>query len=221
MFHNWLLTRPGEVLVATETDKLCYIHITGGVRTEGLVLEGVMRNRILSISDSRDGKISAGTNGNGLFYFTGDTLLNFTTADGMLSNFCYSTLIASDGRVWTGHEKGFSIINPATGSARSFSSEFGFSGDCIANAMAETHDGSVYVGTTEGIWTYIPAMEHKVTTPPQAGILSVVIGNTEYPVPRILHPAAQGIIYCQDQLCRHFTARSVKCCLPDQAGKLR
>jgi ligand-binding sensor domain-containing protein/serine phosphatase RsbU (regulator of sigma subunit) len=176
-----VVNRAGEVLVATETDKLCYIHITGGVRTEGLVMEGVMRNRILSLSASPDGKIAAGTNGNGLFYFTGDTLLNFTTADGMLSNYCYSTLIASDGRIWTGHEKGFSIINPVTWSARSFSSEFGFHGDCMAHAMTGTHDGSVYVGTTEGIWTYSPAMEQKISTPPQAGILSVMIGNTEYP----------------------------------------
>ena len=45
-----VVNRAGEVLVATETDRLCYIHITGGVRTEGLVMEGAMRNRILSLS---------------------------------------------------------------------------------------------------------------------------------------------------------------------------
>jgi ligand-binding sensor domain-containing protein len=166
-----VVNRAGEVLVATETDKLCYIHITGGVRTEGMVMEGVMRNRILSLSDSPDGKISVGTNGNGLFYFTGDTVLNFTTADGLLSNYCYSTLIASDGRIWTGHEKGFSIINPATGSARSFSSEFGFIGDCMTNAMTETYDGSVYVGPrrVSGLQS---CNGTKVTTLPGRNIIS-------------------------------------------------
>jgi serine phosphatase RsbU (regulator of sigma subunit) len=176
-----VVCRQGEVLGATETDRLCYIHVTGGVRTEGKVMEGVMRNRIQSISLSPDGKICAGTLGNGLFLFEGDTLINFTTADGMLSNYCYSTLIASDGRIWTGHEKGFSIINPATGSVRTFSTEFGVRGDCLANAMAEMPDGSVYVGTTEGIVAFNPAMEPKITTPPQAGIISVVINNIEYP----------------------------------------
>lgn len=176
-----VVTRNGEILVATETDKLCYIHITGGVRTEGDIMEGATRNRIQSISVSKDGKICAGTLGNGLFFFIGDTLINYNTSDGMLSPYCYSTLIASDGRIWAGHEKGFSIINPATGSARSFSSGFGLMGDCMPNAITETSDGRIYVGTTEGIVAFNPAMEQKVNTPPQAGIISVIINNVEYP----------------------------------------
>ncbi|MCB9028616.1 MAG: hypothetical protein H6545_05815 [Bacteroidales bacterium] len=72
-----------------------------------------------------DRTICAGTNGNGLFLFAGDTLLNYTEADGLLTNFCYSAIIADDGRIWTGHQKGFSIINPATGSVRAYSTDFG------------------------------------------------------------------------------------------------
>jgi len=116
-----------------------------------------------------------------MFLFAGDTLLNLTTADGMLSNYCYSTLIASDGRIWTGHEKGFSIINPATGSVRSYTSAFGVKGDCLSNALTELEDGSVLVGTTEGIIAYDPSLDQKNVTAPQAGIISVVINNVEYP----------------------------------------
>ena len=176
-----VVNRHGEVLVATETDRLCYIHITGGVRTEGKTMEGAMRNRINSISVAPDGTICAGTLGNGLFLFSGDTLLNYSTADGMLSNYCYSTLIASDGRIWTGHEKGFSIINPETASVRTFSTDFGVMGDCLSNAIAGSADGSVFVGTTEGIVAYNPALDTKTAAPPQAVIVSVVINNTEYP----------------------------------------
>jgi serine phosphatase RsbU (regulator of sigma subunit)/ligand-binding sensor domain-containing protein len=176
-----VVNRAGEVLVATKSDRLCYIHVTGGVRTEGMVMEGARVTDIRSISVAADRTICAGTYGNGLFLFAGDTLLNYTVADGLLTNFCYSTLIASDGRIWTGHEKGFSIINPATGSVRSFSTEFGVRGDCMANAMAQTADGSVYVGTTEGIVAYNPAMEQKISVPPQAAIVSVVINGVEYP----------------------------------------
>ncbi len=176
-----VVNRAGEVLAATKTDRLCYIHVTGGVRTEGLVMEGAMVTDIRSISVAPDRTICAGTYGNGLFLFAGDTLLNYTVADGLLSNFCYSTLIAADGRIWTGHEKGFSIINPATGSVRSFSTEFGVRGDCMANAMAQTDDGSVYIGTTEGIVAYNPAMEAKISVPPQAAIVSVLINGVEHP----------------------------------------
>lgn len=177
-----VVNRPGEVLAATETDRLCYIHITGGVRTEGRVMEGPMRNRINSISISPDGNLCAGTLGNGLFLFAADTVFNFSTADGMLSNYCYSTLIASDGRIWAGHEKGFSVINPESGSVRIFSTEFGVVGDCLSNAMTEMPDGTVYVGTTEGIVAYRPSLDEKSTAQPQAVIVSVVINNTEYPL---------------------------------------
>jgi ligand-binding sensor domain-containing protein/serine phosphatase RsbU (regulator of sigma subunit) len=183
--HNYIsqvvVNRPGEVLVATKSDRLCYIHITGGVRTEGFVMEGSRVNDIRSISVAADRTICAGTYGNGLFLFAGDTVLNYTEADGLLTGFCYSTVIAADGRIWTGHQKGFSIINPATGSVRAYSTDFGVRGDCMQNAMTGFADGIVLVGTSEGIIRYNPALEPEKAAPPQAGIISVVINNTVYP----------------------------------------
>jgi ligand-binding sensor domain-containing protein/serine phosphatase RsbU (regulator of sigma subunit) len=183
--HNYIsqivVNRPGEVLVATKTDRLCYIHITGGVRTEGFTMEGSRVNEIRSISIAPDRSICAGTNGNGLFLFAGDTVLNYTEADGLLTGFCYSAIIAADGRIWTGHQKGFSIINPATGSVRAYSTDFGVRGDCMPNAMARFADGKVLIGTSEGIIRYDPALEPEKAAPPQAGIISVVIINTVYP----------------------------------------
>lgn len=183
--HNYIsqivVNRPGEVLVATKTDRLCYIHITGGVRTEGFIMEGSRVNEIRSISVAPDRSVCAGTNGNGVFLFAGDTVLNYTEADGLLTGFCYSAIIAADGRIWTGHQKGFSIINPATGSVRAFSTDFGVRGDCMPNAIARFADGKVLIGTSEGIISYNPALEPEKAAPPQAGIISVVINNTVYP----------------------------------------
>ncbi|MDX9728574.1 MAG: SpoIIE family protein phosphatase [Bacteroidales bacterium] len=183
--HNYIsqlvVNRPGEVIVATKTDRLCFIHITGGVRTEGFIMEGSRVNEIRSVSVAPDRTICAGTYGNGLFLFAGDTILNYTEADGLLTGFCYGAIIASDGRIWTGHQKGFSIINPATGSVRAYSTDFGVRGDCMPNAMARFADGRVLIGTSEGIISYNPAMEPEKAAPPQAGIISVVINNTVYP----------------------------------------
>ncbi len=183
--HNYIsqvvVNREGEVLVATKTDRLCYVHVTGGVRSEGSVMEGNRVNEIRSISVGPELSVSAGTNGNGLFLFAGDTLLNYTEADGLLTNFCYSALIASDGRIWTGHQKGFSIINPATGSVRAYSTEFGVKGDCLPNAITQLTDRTVCIGTTEGIVVYNPSLEPATHVPPQAGIISVVINNVTYP----------------------------------------
>ena len=172
----------GEILVATETDRLCYINDTGSVTTSGLMMEGSMRNRIQSISLSQsNGSVCVGTLGNGLFRFRADTLLNISTNDGLLSNYCYSVLIASDGRIWTGHEKGFSVINFSAGLVRTFSRDFGVKGDCLPNAITETSDGIIYIGTTEGVVVYNPKMEQKKPAPPQAGIIAVKINGVDYP----------------------------------------
>lgn len=172
----------GLVLVATETDKLCYVSADTGVTNTGLVMEGAMRNKIQSISYPKEGgTLCLGTLGNGLFRFVSDTLLNIMTYDGLLSNFCYSVLVASDGRVWTGHERGFSVINTSAGIIRTFGRDFGVKGDCLPNAIAETSDGKIYIGTTEGVVEYDPSMEAKNPVPPQAGIISVRINNTTYP----------------------------------------
>ena len=183
--HNYIsqvvVNRDGEVLVATKSDRLCYIHVTGGVRTENEVMEGRLVNDILSISVAPDRSVCAGTKGNGLFLFAADTLLNYTEDDGLLNNFCYSAMIASDGRIWTGHQKGFSITNPATGSVRSYSADFGVRGDCLPNALTQLPDGTVCIGTTEGIVVYNPSLEPDSAVAPQAGIISVVINNVVYP----------------------------------------
>ncbi len=183
--HNYVsqvvVNRPGEILVATRSDQLCYIHVTGGVRSEGYVMEGTRMNELRSISVAPGQVIAVGTNGNGLFLFAQDTILNYTENDGLLTNFCYSTLIASDGRIWTGHQKGFSITNPATGSVRAFSNEFGVRGDCLPNALTELPDGRICIGTTDGVVIYNPALEPERVPPPQAGIISVVINNRSYP----------------------------------------
>ncbi|MDD3736736.1 MAG: two-component regulator propeller domain-containing protein, partial [Bacteroidales bacterium] len=56
--HNYIsqvvVNRAGDVLVATKTDRLCYIHVTGGVRTEGQVMEGTRVNEIRSLSVGAD-----------------------------------------------------------------------------------------------------------------------------------------------------------------------
>lgn len=174
--------RDDEVLVATETDRLCYLHADSGIATSPLIMEGATKNDIQSIfHDSESGITCVGTLGNGLFRFEGDTLMNILTFDGLLSNYCYSVLLASDGRIWTGHERGFSIVNTEAGVIRTFTRDFGVTGDCLPNAITETSDRKIFIGTTDGIVAYDPEMEQKDPVPPQAGIVSVTINNITYP----------------------------------------
>ncbi len=184
--HNKILqvvvTGEGTAIVATESEKLCYISLEKGFYTGGEDMKGYMKNIIQSVSVSpNDNSISVGTLGNGLFRLRGDTLLSVTEQEGLLSNYCYSVLDASDGRIWTGHEKGFSIWDPDEGMIRTYDREFGVTGDCLPNALFESKDGTIFIGTTDGVIVFDPKLEKRSTAAPEANILSVRIGNTDHP----------------------------------------
>jgi serine phosphatase RsbU (regulator of sigma subunit)/ligand-binding sensor domain-containing protein len=176
-----VVTSEGEALVATETDKLCYVKVGEGIRNGNLAMTGFTRNTIqsISISDS-DRTISIGTLGNGLYRFKGDTLFNVTTQEGLMSNYVYSVLAAPDGRIWAGHEKGFSVWDPALGTIRTFSKEFGVNGDCLPNAVYRADNGAIYIGTTDGVVVYNPEKEKKEKSAPEAAIISVKIDGVDY-----------------------------------------
>ncbi len=172
----------GEVLAALESDKLQYINAESGVRTSELAMEGVMRNKIQSISlHKKDSIVCVGTLGNGIFRITPDEVMNLMTYDGLFNDYCYSILLASDGRIWSGHQRGFSIVDTKAGFIRTFSRDFGVKGACQPNAITETSDGHIYIGTTEGVIAYDPKMEKTESVPPQAVIISVKINDVEYP----------------------------------------
>jgi ligand-binding sensor domain-containing protein/serine phosphatase RsbU (regulator of sigma subunit) len=183
--HNKILdvtvTSEGEALVATETDKLCYVKVGEGVRNGNLAMTGYTRNTIQSISISgSDNTINVGTLGNGLYRFKGDTLFNVTTQEGLLSNYVYSVVTAPDGRIWAGHEKGFSIWDPANGTIRTYSKDFGVNGDCLPNAVYKTENGTIYIGTTDGVVVYNPEKESKEKPAPKATVISVKIDGQDY-----------------------------------------
>lgn len=183
--HNKILsvvvTSEGEALVATESDKLCYAKIDQGVHTGELEMTGFTRNIMQAVSYSaKDNSLNIGTLGNGLFRFKGDTLFNVTTQEGLLSNYVYSVLAAPDGRVWAGHEKGFSIWDPAVGTIRTYSKSFGVNGDCLPNAIYLAGDGKIYIGTTDGVIVYDPEKSPAQTKAPEATIVSVTIDGVDY-----------------------------------------
>jgi len=183
--HNKILevvvTSEGEALVATESDKLCYVKVGEGVRNGNIEMTGFTRNTIQSISISDyDKSISVGTLGNGLYRFKGDTLFNVTSQEGLMSNYVYSVLAAPDGRIWVGHEKGFSIWDPRSGTIRTFSREFGVNGDCMPNAVYKAENGTIFLGTTDGVVVYTPEKEDRVKTAPMAAILTVTIDGVDY-----------------------------------------
>jgi len=87
-------------------------------------------NEISSFTQSNDGHLWAATKGNGVFEFNKDSVITFTMADLMMSDYCYSILSDSLNRIWTGHVKGFSRYNRNNGIMRTYGTDFAMGGDC-------------------------------------------------------------------------------------------
>ena len=175
------IRKEGGALIATECDRLCYIRLDSGVIKGNGILSGRSKNKILCFAESRPGEIWAGTSGNGVFYVSHDSVTKITTENGLLSDYCYSILADSDNKIWIGHERGFSKYDIKTGIIKVFYNDFAKGGNCNPQAMFETKDGKVLIGTTEGLICFDRAKEKKSVTAPLNNIISVTIGETKYP----------------------------------------
>jgi ligand-binding sensor domain-containing protein/serine phosphatase RsbU (regulator of sigma subunit) len=174
------LTNEGLSYIGTESDRLYKIDRDYNISTSKAVMTGSTRNKILSFTQTKDGAIWAATEGNGLFKFLKDSVTAFTKANDLMSNFCYSILADAENSIWVGHMKGFSRLNPATGTVNIFGTDFAKIGKCNTNGMFESADRKILIGTTEGFLIYDSQKENKTVTGPMNNINTIEINDVPY-----------------------------------------
>ena len=176
-----LLASGGLAYIGTESDKLYKIDRDFKITSGNSVMSGSYRNRILSFSQSGDGAVWAATEGNGVFKFLNDSVSSITRANDLMSNFCYSILADDKNNIWVGHNKAFSRYNRTTGTVRVFGTDFAKAGVCNSNAMFESADGKIFIGTTEGLIIYDLLTGRKRSLGPFNNINSIEINDVSYP----------------------------------------
>jgi ligand-binding sensor domain-containing protein/serine phosphatase RsbU (regulator of sigma subunit) len=177
-----LLTSNGSAAIAMEADRLFTIDPETGVKQGKAVMYGTTRNKIISFSQSADGHLWAATEGNGVFEFYNDSLRSYTRADNLISDYCYSILVDSAGRIWVGHDRGFSRYNTNTGVIRTFGNDFVNRGQCSPDGIYESPDGKIFIGTNDGFIVYDRKMDTTPRTPPINNINFVTINDSIYPI---------------------------------------
>ncbi|WP_424963798.1 ligand-binding sensor domain-containing protein [Ekhidna sp.] len=107
---------------------------------------------INSIIQDASGKIWITTAGSGIYSFDGENFKQYTTKDGLLSNFCNAAMVDNIGQVWVGHRLGISLIQPDYNLVRIFShpSELGETESELNSVVKDTH-GNVFFGNPFGI----------------------------------------------------------------------
>jgi len=148
------ISSDGKAYIGTEGERLYMSDREFNVSSGNGVLSGSVINKVLSLSEGKDGVIWASTNGNGIFGCKNDSVSPVDRTNGLMSNFCYSILADSKNNIWAGHEKGFSRFDPATGVVSVFGADFAKGGVCNPDALFESAEDRILIGTTEGLIIY-------------------------------------------------------------------
>ena len=176
------VTGDGTAIVGTQSNRIYYIDINEGATEGKEVMSGFLKNEVGCFSKDPDGNIWAGTFGNGLFSFKNDSVYNISTTDGLMSNYCYSVLADRNKKVWVGHERGFSCYDIETNRVKVVSTDFAGGGDCNPDALYESADGRVFIGTTQGLIVYDYNKDKLAAIAPFTNVLSLTINDVSYPV---------------------------------------
>lgn len=183
--HNYInqifITKSGEAAVATKSDRLYMIDPEKGITSFKAMMSGTTLNEISSFCQSDNGNLWASTIGNGVFKLMGDSLKSYTRNNMLMSDYCYSILSDSSGRIWIGHERGFSRYNPESGVMRTYGADFVRGGSCNTHGMYESSDGKIFIGTTSGFIIYDREKDRKPFLAPFNNINSVTINDVKFP----------------------------------------
>ncbi len=117
--------------------------------------------------------------GNGV-YKIDSVITNYTSYNGLFSDYTYSIIADEIGTIWIGHRQGISSIKASN--IRTFSKNIGFFADCNPNAVCIDKNGTIWFGTTRGLlrYNYKKSVINKV--PPTVLVTSIKINDVEYVV---------------------------------------
>ncbi len=95
----------------------------------------------------RDGELWIGTNGIGLIHLKHRVVHMFTTADGIPNDIVMAVLASHDGKLWAGHNCGFSVFDGKQ--FKTYNEKDGLLNTCIWS-LAEDNNHDLWIGTYGG-----------------------------------------------------------------------
>jgi ligand-binding sensor domain-containing protein/serine phosphatase RsbU (regulator of sigma subunit) len=187
----WIST-PSNILAYIQNEKVHKIPIN----TESGIL------KLGPINEDSFCRIWIGSNGNGVFIMKpdsiidhkviADSIINLTTKEGLLSNYCYSLIRDNNKNIWVGHKGGLSKIKTTDYSIKPIQNLEGIfeENQFNPNAIFKDQQEKIWFGSDNGLFSYDPAMEYPKITPPALVITSLKINYEErdYTRPIILSP---------------------------------
>ena len=149
-----------------------------------LTLPDNAETEFTAITEDNQGRIWAGTNGEGVYLFdeARDTIYQFTSEDNLKSEYCYAMASDGNGRIWIGHRMGLSSINTNRLTINTFGSEKGIYGDVNPLAMILNESGEMLIGMNDGVMMYNVNTDRPQELIPILNLSQVLINDQSYNV---------------------------------------
>lgn len=140
-------------------------------------------NRVSAIIGESEGNIWIATDGYGIFKYAGDDLASpsfqqYSTQNGLKSNFIYFLVLDDEGNLWAGTEKGVNKISPDFTDVKHFGLDEGFIGiETNPNAVCKDPKGKIWFGTIKGVTCYNVLAGRINKIPPYVHITGVHVAS--------------------------------------------
>lgn len=135
---------------------------------------------IVSFVEGDDGELWIATKGDGVFRIKGDKVDEFTTEDGLFSDFCYLLAKDATGNIWIGHRYGLTKYIKNTDNFVVFDKKYGWpEGETNTNASVRDQKGNIWFGTPHGIVQYNPIKDRARDKEPNTFITAFKVFGVE------------------------------------------
>ena len=177
--NDLFLDDAGRVWLSTLSTSPAYIENDSVWRMAVPELDAPLN--ISSTWVDREGFTWVGTRGSGLWKFGGDSVVNFTQDDGLVSDYCLSLMCDDSLHLWVGHRDGLSRIRMKDMHIKRIREEAGIeeSMEFNSNAYFREPCGIMWFGSSQGLLSYQPAIKRKPPPAPAVSISSVSVNGEE------------------------------------------
>lgn len=137
---------------------------------------------ITCITQSVDGNIWLGTDGDGVFKYSDQGgFVNYKVSEGLFSNYCYFIIADKNGNIWSGHKNGISYKPHNLKSFRTYSKTDGLLfTDFNRNSCLMDVAGNLWLGTSNGLIKYNAEGENRIESEPKTNIASLILNKSAY-----------------------------------------
>jgi len=135
-------------------------------------------NANMIVSDKNNG-LWLSSEENGIFHILNDSIKQYTSNDGLLSNYCHGLFFDSKNRLWISHNMGLSYINPQSSKIETFNEKHGLDMRFLNNSIDGNED-EIWFGSFNGIVKYDVHQKFINTTAPVTTIDNIIINDKQY-----------------------------------------